>query len=683
MNRPRTHSRTRVDRLRWAVPWALLASGLVGLTIAVAVRFPAGSIATGVILALGLGWALGRVAERARWSRPVGDLSRNLAAFVAQPDEVWNLPATPDLADLVAPVRDLQERYRTLRSQVDRRSGDPLGDSSLLGLPFAQLTRSGSIESPVLEATMASGEFSTLDMINRLDPKTLRWLDSSPTEQVFLGWNLAELKTKSFLDVIVPDDRKLARQELRTVLERGEAHGLIYRIKIASGETRAVELHVGVRYAPDGRILHLRSHLTDVTAKLHDESELKRRTEELTRAVDELRRANRELVELKDRYGDLYQNAPAMYFTADRLGLFVECNETLVRTLGYGRDDLIGQPVLKLLPVGPRVDDHDPFREALRGGPTEFEIEWAKVDGQVIDVWVTGTAVVSPDGKVRHVRFVAKDVTARRTLEAELRVKNEHLARANAELSRKNKELDEFTYVVSHDLQEPLRTLIAFSDFLIRDQGDRLDETGRDYVQHLVDASRRLRSLIQDLLKLSKAGRVTSEFAAVSLDEVAGVVKADLAELIRSKNAEVAIEGPLPDVWGDRDRIGQLLANLVGNGLKYNERPDPRVEIGAEGSAGGRTVTLRVRDNGIGIDPKFHAKIFQLFRRLHTREEYEGTGAGLAICQKIVQAHGGRIWVESEPGHGSTFFVSLPGLPSSRSQKGDRHFADSEPVPVL
>ena len=172
---------------------------------------------------------------------------------------------------------------------------------------------------------------------------------------------------------------------------------------------------------------------------------------------------------------------------------------------------LIGRPVTRLQPAGPGADPGRPFAEVLRPGPIEYEREWAKADGEVIAVWVTGSAIPDDDGRVRQVRCVAQDVTARRQLEAELRVKNERLAPANAELSRKNSELDEFTHVVSHDIQEPLRTLIAFSDFLMRDQADRLDETGQEYVRHLVEASRRLRSLIQDLLNLSRAGKVTAD----------------------------------------------------------------------------------------------------------------------------------------------------------------------------
>jgi signal transduction histidine kinase len=188
-----------------------------------------------------------------------------------------------------------------------------------------------------------------------------------------------------------------------------------------------------------------------------------------------------------------------------------------------------------------------------------------------------------------------------------------------------------------------------------------------------------MRAMILGLLTLSRAGKVIGEFATIDLDDLVAVVKTDLGERFRVKNGELRIAGPLPRLWGDRDRIGQLLVNLIANGIKYNDNPTPWVEIGAVTSSGvgepggdhdgksGDDAIIYVKDNGIGIEPQFHGTIFQLFRRLHTQDEYEGTGVGLAICGKIVQAHGGRIWVESAPGVGATFYIQLPSgsFPSS------------------
>ena len=429
---------------------------------------------------------------------------------------------------------------------------------------------------------------------------------------------------------------------------------------------KAVEMNVSVRYGSDMAIAHLRCHVADVTAKAKASRELRRRTRELIRSNELLRGANRELQELKDRYGDLYQNAPAMYFSLDDSGRFLECNDTLLRALGHDRGSLIGMPYATILPASRRDAFESDIAEFRRVGFAELESQWSKADGTPIDVWVTATQIAAADGST--LRGVAQDVTARRVLEAELREKNGRLARANVELSRKNRELDEFTYVVSHDLKEPVRTLIAFSDFLMRDCGDALDDEGRDHVRHLVDASKRMRGLIEDLLSLSRAGKVTADFAPVELDEVIAPIKADFAELIRAKQGDVRVLGPLPTVWGDRVRLGQLIGNLVGNGLKYHRGPGPTVEVGALPEQSPGWVTLYVKDDGIGIDPQFHGKVFQLFRRLHARDEYEGTGAGLAICQKIVQAHGGRIWVDSHLGAGSTFFLTLPRCSSMVEQ---------------
>jgi PAS domain S-box-containing protein len=624
-----------------------------------------------VLAALGVSLAVIRWIERRRWSWPLHHLVMQLVTLAEDPSQPLELTTTPELGELSSTLKELRtswlEASRLGTSAAYYRQMIAGGAASPQNQrPNTTMTRSGMLAAmpgigPGGFDPNLSGEFSTMerDMVSRLEPRTLRWIDSSPAEQQFLGWDLAALREKSFLDLVHPEDHPRATGQVAAALEKGEVHGLILRIKTAQGTPKAVEMNIGVRYGTDGGVSHLRCHLTDVTDKLRAERELKLRTRELTQVNEQLRQINRELEELKDRYRDLYQKAPAMYYSLQMDGLILDCNETLLHTLGYPRERLVGHSLSVVLAEPFRSRFAARHAELLRRGTLEIESMWVKANGELIDVWVSTTVIRGRDGKFLHTLGVAQDVTARHRLEAELKEKNERLAGTIEELSRKNREMDEFAHVVSHDLQEPVRTLIAFSDFLLKDYGDRLDANGQEYVRYLVEASRRLRALIHGLLNLSRAGKVTGELGPVNLEEVIAVVRADLNELIRTKGAEIRTMGPLPTLWGDEVRIGQLLANLISNGLKYNRSEKPWVEVGTLNEETGPAVTIYIRDNGIGIDPRFHTKIFQLFRRLHTQEEYEGTGAGLAICMKIVQAHGGRIWVESTPNQGATFFLSL------------------------
>src|SRR5262249_4431207 len=280
----------------------------------------------------------------------------------------------------------------------------------------------------------------------------------------------------------------------------------------ARGQLRAIELNIGARYGTNQKPTHLRCHLADVTEKVRADRQLRLRTRELTQVNEQLRWINQELQELKDRYTDLYEHAPAMYFSLDPRGVLVECNQTMLSCLNRRRAELIGHSYRELLAEPPAAESPARFLDSLQGGSIEEQTRWLKSDGEVIDVWVRGTMVPGSNGSPTQGRFVAQDVTTKGRLEAELQETNRHLARANEELSRKNRELDEFVHVVSHDLQEPLRTLIAFSDFLLRDYGDRLDAEGQGFVRYLVEASRRMRAMIQSLLTLSRAGKVIGEF---------------------------------------------------------------------------------------------------------------------------------------------------------------------------
>jgi PAS domain S-box-containing protein len=506
-------------------------------------------------------------------------------------------------------------------------------------------------------------------LVARLAPN-FHWKAATPALQQFLGRPMSELTARPFLDVVHSDDMAALNHAFQDALRDGEGHNITFRVLCrppappnAPSEERHIQMDLLTRYTNEGAPLHLRCHLLDITDKVRTDQELRTRSKEVAEANERLRKTNSDLKLLKEGYRDLYNQAPAMYFSLDPRGRFVACNETMLHSLGYTREEVFGQAYTRVLAPAARpayLRNPAAYRTA-----TEIETQWVKKDGTVIDVWIRTTPLQDEQGQFIRSRSASQDMTERNRLLGALRAKQRELEQAIEQLRRTNRELDQFTYVVSHDLKEPLRTLEAFSTFLAQDYGEQLGPEGRGFINHLVSASRRLGSLISDLLQLGQAGRILNTPRPVDLRDAVRTVVSDLHDLIQRKEAVVRLDESLtrcPTVSGDAPRLMQLLANLVGNGLKYNTSDRPEVVVGfrPEASIEDGLVTLFVRDNGIGIDPQYHEQIFQLFRRLHHRDEYEGTGAGLAICQKIVEAHGGRIWVESSAGHGTTFVFTLP-----------------------
>jgi light-regulated signal transduction histidine kinase (bacteriophytochrome) len=254
-----------------------------------------------------------------------------------------------------------------------------------------------------------------------------------------------------------------------------------------------------------------------------------------------------------------------------------------------------------------------------------------------------------------------------RTRNLDLQSQVEALARANTELLRRNADLEEFTDVASHDLQEPLRKLISFSSMLEDDLGGSLSERAREDLHHIINASRRMQTLVQDLLSLSRAGRQTWKRQVVNLDGCVDTALAELATRIEETGAQITRED-LPRVQGDPTLLTQVYQNLIVNALKFS-RPgaNPVVRLGAKRLNG--HVVLSVEDNGIGIKSDHLTQIFTPFTRLHGRDEHEGSGIGLAICAKAVERHDGEIWVESKPGEGSTFkFTLVPDRLETQSE---------------
>jgi light-regulated signal transduction histidine kinase (bacteriophytochrome) len=276
------------------------------------------------------------------------------------------------------------------------------------------------------------------------------------------------------------------------------------------------------------------------------------------------------------------------------------------------------------------------------------EVFWRR-DGTSFPVEYVSTPMVE-EGEAVGVVVTFSDISERRRAEALLAERAEDLARSNAEL-------EQFAYVASHDLQEPLRVIVSYLQLLERRYKGQLDERADKYIAYAVDGSKRMQQLINDLLAYSRVGRPGKQLSPVDCGLALGRALDSLRAAIRESGAEVTSD-PLPTVQGDLTELTQLFQNLVANAIKFRGPEPPRIRVEVEPGEG--EWLFAVGDNGIGIEPEFRDRIFIMFQRLHGRAEYPGTGIGLAICRKVVEHHGGRIWVESRPGEGSVFRFTIP-----------------------
>jgi light-regulated signal transduction histidine kinase (bacteriophytochrome) len=299
--------------------------------------------------------------------------------------------------------------------------------------------------------------------------------------------------------------------------------------------------------------------------------------------------------------------------------------------------------------------------------PYECDAEVVRADGT--RRWITARGKATPDagGTVVDLHGTVQDITERKRAEEEIRKLNEGLeARVRertAELARSNAELEQFAYVASHDLQEPLRMVASYTQLLSRRYDARLDHDAREFMAYIVDGATRMKQLIEDLLAYSRVGTKGGEFKPVSSEAALRRALFNLRAGIEEAGAVVTHDA-MPTLPADEVQLGQLLQNLIGNALKFRSASVPRIHVGV--SQKEQEWQFEVRDNGIGIEPQYYERIFMVFQRLHNKGEYSGTGIGLAICKKVVERHGGRIWVESRPGQGSSFYFTLP------KGKGDR-----------
>jgi PAS domain S-box-containing protein len=385
-----------------------------------------------------------------------------------------------------------------------------------------------------------------------------------------------------------------------------------------------------------------------------------------------MRTAEETLQKSEEKYRSLVESTEDSIYVVDRDCRYLFINSNYLSKLGLSREQYPGRAYSEFHSAG---DTENFAREVARVFETGEFVRYEQTspgDGKYF--LLTLSPVKGPDGKTFAVSVVSKNVTELKRAEEMLTERSAQLERTNRRLVTLNAELDDFTRMASHDLQEPLRTLVTFSDMLGKDLGPSLPERAAEDLNFLTDAAKRMQTLIQDLLALARASRAPKKREMVSLDTCADWALEALTVRMKETGAQITRD-TLPEVWGDATLLTQLYQNLIANALKFSENQRPVIRLTSEEKNGGRI--FGVKDDGIGIEAKYVQQIFKPFRRLHSRGEYEGSGIGLAICQKIVERHGGKIWVESEKGKGAHFRFTIshrrrePGEGDGGSRQGE------------
>ena len=438
-----------------------------------------------------------------------------------------------------------------------------------------------------------------------------------------------------FTDRLHPDDRERVQRDVAEALKQDRPYDTDYRVQLTNGGWRDINARGQLLADAEGKTASLVGTCLDIT---------------------ERKQAERALRASEAQYRTVVDNIPQKVFVKGRDFRWVSVNLLFAHDLGKKPEEIVGKNDYDLFPKDLadkyRADDK---RIMETGATDEYDEEYVE-KGELRIVHTIKTPVRDEAGTITGVLGVFWDVTERRRAEEALRTSNEALLRSN-------QELEQFAYVASHDLQEPLRMVSSYTQLLAQRYNDKLDQDAMDFIGYAVDGANRMQRLIEDLLKYSRVATRGQPPTLLDTHDALGEAVRNLQAAIQETGALVTNDD-LPRVLGDQIQIVQIFQNLVANGIKFHKPGEPpRVHVSAERNVEQPSFwTFKVADNGIGIEPRHFARLFVIFQRLNGKQEYPGTGIGLALCKRIVERHGGKIWIESKAGKGTTLFFTLPSV---------------------
>jgi PAS domain S-box-containing protein len=450
----------------------------------------------------------------------------------------------------------------------------------------------------------------------------------NPAWEPILGFTAAEVEGIQILDRLHPEDRAPAAVEFERLLISGGRTGFECRARCKDGSYRWLLLDAAAQ--KDVQAIYVTAH--DITKR---------------------KRAEEALRESEAKFRELFDCAPVAYHELDMDGVVRRVNRAECALLGYEAGEMLGRPIWEFIAGTEREASREVFRRKLSGEQPlkPHQRRYVRRDGGELLIEIHDTRVCNATGEPDGIRTSLLDITEHKRMTEALKLSVEKLARSNEELER-------FAYVASHDLQEPLRMVASFTQLLAKRYSGQLDETADRYIHYAVDGAKRMQQLIADLLAYSRVNNKELDLRQTGCEAVVLEAMRNLQVAIDESGASIDWD-PLPALWVDQGQLTQVFQNLFANAIKFRQKKEcPRIHISAVDS--GAEWLISVKDNGIGIDARHAERVFQMFQRLHTRAEYPGTGIGLAVCKKVIERHGGKLWVESEPGAGSTFRFTIP-----------------------